>query len=81
MLDNYPELRIEAACSYAALFELEAARTHINSVKPHYKDLSPKARDDLFAVDAMMAVYADRPDVAVETSVRGLRDGADTLTW
>src|SRR5690606_38208958 len=71
--DLHPVLRIQAACSLATRLEVEAAKTQIENVRDRYADLDPIVRDDLFAVDSMIAVYGDRPDDAVETSERGLR--------
>ncbi|MGH8189025.1 MAG: hypothetical protein ACREUC_20880, partial [Steroidobacteraceae bacterium] len=82
VLDRYPSLRIEAACTHAALFEHEAARLYADPVRLRYHDLSPAARDDLHAVDAIIALYADRPDAALEAGLRGLREctGNDPYT-
>lgn len=74
LLDQYPTLRIEAACAHAALFEHEAARLYADPVRLRFDSLSPVARDDLHAVDAIIAIYADRPDAALEAGLRGLRE-------
>src|SRR5262249_9260342 len=82
VLDRYPTLRIEAACAHAALFEHEAARLYADPVRLRFDDLSAIARDDLYAVDAIIALYADRPDVALEAGLRGMREckGNDPYT-
>lgn len=74
ILDRAPPLEVEVACSYAALFDFEAARIHVNSAKARYADLDARARDDLLAVDAMIATYEDRPEQMLVTGQRGLRD-------
>lgn len=71
--DRFPLLRTEAACSFATQFAVEAARMHANSVRKHFSDLPPIVRDDLFAVDALIAIYADQPENLVEIAERGLR--------
>jgi LuxR family transcriptional regulator, maltose regulon positive regulatory protein len=82
VLDRYPTLRIEAACTHAALFEHEAARLYAEPVRLRFDDLPLIARDDLHAVDAVIAIYADRPESALETGLRGLREcqGHDPYT-
>lgn len=82
VLDRYPTLRIEAACTHAALFEHEAARLYADGVRLRFDDLPLIARDDLHAVDAVIAIYADRPETALETGLRGLREcqGHDPYT-
>ncbi len=72
--NKHPLLRTEAACSFATSFALEAARTHANTVRKKFSDLEPIVRDDLFAVDAMIKIYADQPEDLVEIAERGLRD-------
>lgn len=74
--DKHPLLRMEAACSFATSFAVEAARIHANSVRKQFSDLEPIVRDDLFAVDALIKVYADQPEGLVEVAERGLRDCA-----
>jgi LuxR family maltose regulon positive regulatory protein len=64
---------MEAACSFATQFSVEAARIHANAVRKHFSDLPPIVRDDLFAVDALIAIYADQPENLVEIAERGLR--------
>jgi len=71
--DLHPILRIRAACALASRIDVEAARTQANRVRHRFNELDPIVRDDLFAVDAMIAVYGDRPLDAIETSERGLR--------
>lgn len=73
LFDRYPTLRIEAACAHAALFEQEAARLYAAPVRLRYDELSPIARDDLHAVDAVIAIYADRPEASLDAGLRGLR--------
>jgi LuxR family maltose regulon positive regulatory protein len=73
LFDRYPTLRIEAACAHAALFEQEAARLYAAPVRLRYDELSPIARDDLHAVDAVIALYADRPEASLDAGLRGLR--------
>lgn len=73
LFERYPTLRIEAACAHAALFEHEAARLYAEPARLAYDDLSPLARDDLHAVDAIIAIYADRPDAALDAGLKGLR--------
>lgn len=73
LFDRYPALRIEAACAHAALFEHEAARLYAEPARLVYDELSPVARDDLHAVDAIIAIYADRPDAALDAGLKGLR--------
>lgn len=82
VLDRYPTLRIEAACTHAALFEHEAARLYAEPARLRFDDLPLVARDDLHAVDAVIAIYADRPESALETGLRGLREcqGHDPYT-
>ena len=72
--EQHPILGIQAACSFAARLELAAARTHVDSVRDRYSELDPVIRDDLLAVDAMIATYADRPLDAIEAAERGLQD-------
>jgi len=72
--EKHPLLRTEAACSFAASFAVEAARVHANSARKNFSDLEPLVRDDLFAVDALIKIYADQPEGLVEVSERGLRD-------
>jgi len=83
VLDRYPTLRIEAACTHAALFEHEAARVYADPARLRFHDLPIVARDDLHAVDAIIAIYADRPEAALETGLRGLREcqGHDPYTF
>jgi LuxR family maltose regulon positive regulatory protein len=83
VLDRYPTLRIEAACAHAALFEHEAARVYADPARLRFGDLPVVARDDLHAVDAIIAIYADRPEAALETGLRGLREcqGHDPYTF
>ena len=83
VLDRYPTLRIEAACTHAALFEHEAARVYADPARLRFHDLPIVARDDLHAVDAIIAIYADRPEAALETGLRGLREcqGRDPYTF
>lgn len=83
VLDRYPTLRIEAACTHAALFEHEAARVYADPARLRFHDLPVLARDDLHAVDAIIAIYADRPEAALETGLRGLREcqGHDPYTF
>jgi LuxR family transcriptional regulator, maltose regulon positive regulatory protein len=71
--DLHPILRIRAACSLASRIDVEAARTQADTVRNHFNELDPIVRDDLYAVDAMIAVYGDQPLDAIETSERGLR--------
>lgn len=80
--ESHPQLHVEAACSFATRFELEAARAHLGNARQHFSSLEPVIRDDLFAVDAMIAIYSDRPEICVETADRGLRDceGGDPYT-
>lgn len=82
VFDRYPSLRLEAACTHAALFEHEAARLLVDPVRLRYDDLSPIARDDLHAVDAIIAIYADRPEIALDAGLRGLHAcaGVDPYT-
>lgn len=80
--ESHPRLHVEAACSFATRFELEAARAHLSNARQHFSSLEPVIRDDLYAVDAMIAIYGDRPEICVETADRGLRDceGRDPYT-
>lgn len=78
LLDESPLLRMQAACAHAMLFEHEAARALTAPVRLQFNDLSPIARDDLHAVDAIIAVYSDRPDATLEAAQRGLRDCSHT---
>lgn len=80
--ESHPQLHVEAACSFAARFELEAARAHLSDARQHFTSLEPVIRDDLYAVDAMIAIYGDRPEICVEIADRGLRDceGRDPYT-
>lgn len=80
--ESHPQLHVEAACSFATRFELEAARVHLSNARHHYANLEPVIRDDLYAVDAMIAIYSDHPEICVETAERGLRDceGRDPYT-
>lgn len=72
--DRHPDLHVAAACSFAARFELEAARAHLVNARQYFSDLDPVIRDDLYAVDAMIAVYGDHPELCVEVAERGLKD-------
>jgi len=72
--DKHPLLRTEAACSFATGFALEAARMHANTVRKQFSDVDPIVRDDLFAVDTLIKIYADQPEDLVEVAERGLRD-------
>ncbi|QIB64957.1 LuxR C-terminal-related transcriptional regulator [Kineobactrum salinum] len=72
--DKHPLLRTEAACSFATSFALEAARMHANSIRKQFSDLDPIIREDLFAVDTLIKIYADQPEDLVEVAERGLRD-------
>ncbi len=73
LFERYPTLRIEAACAHAALFETEAARLYAEPARLIYDELSPTARDDLHAVDAIIAIYADKPEAALDAGLKGLR--------
>ncbi|QNA85446.1 hypothetical protein G4G27_16675 [Sphingomonas sp. So64.6b] len=70
----HPRLHVDAACSLAARFDLEAARAHLATARQRFNDLEPVVRDDLLAVDAMIALYADRPEICLEAAERGLRE-------
>ena len=72
--ERYPLLHTEAACSFATGFAMEAARMHANSAHKRFADLEPLVRDDLLAVDALIALYDDQPEHLIEISDRGLRD-------
>jgi|GEM_PF-2686674 len=79
---KHPNLHVEAACSFAARFEVEAARTHASNARLDFENLEPVIRDDLYAVDAMMAIYGDHPETCVDVAERGIRDckGSDPYT-
>ncbi|MGY4395516.1 LuxR family maltose regulon positive regulatory protein [Sphingomonas sp. UYAg733] len=79
--DRNPSLHVDAACSLASRFELEAARSHLATARRHFQDLEPAVRDDLYAVDGMIALYGDRPEQCLETAERGLRECHDASPY
>jgi LuxR family transcriptional regulator, maltose regulon positive regulatory protein len=73
VLDQYPSVRIEAACAHSVLFEFEAARSQLDAVRANAAPLNPRTADELLAADAIYAAFADAPEAALAASELGRR--------